>query len=177
MPKQFDVEIEGVSPYLMNRFNEQEADTKTTRKAGRKDYKLEAETKLYREESGTIFVPSAQIEGAIVKAASDFQITGRGRRTYKELAKSVILVQPEAIAITPQAWVSDARPVRVQNARVMRYRPRWDKWKLRFQVLVLDDQFSGDVLKQILDSAGSYKGIGDYRPKFGRFIVTLFKQR
>jgi hypothetical protein len=176
MPKTFEVELKGVSPYLMHRYPDETADTKSQKKTGRKDYKDEAEVSLYKDEKGIIYVPSTSVEGCIVKAASDFQITGKGKKTYKDLSRSALLVRPDAIPIKPQEWTIDARPVVIQRARVMRYRPRWDNWSLKFQIDVLDDQFPEETLKEILDSAGTYKGIGDFRPKFGRFIVTSFKQ-
>ena len=33
-----------------------------------------------------------------------------------------------------------------------------------------------EVVKSALDDAGREAGIGDYRPRFGRFIVTSFKE-
>ena len=176
MPRTFEVEIKGVAPYLMHRFPVETADSKGQRKAGRREYRDEVEQSLYRDEKGTVYVPSTAVEGCIVKAATDFQISGRGKKTYKDLARSALVVQPDAIPIDPQKWEVDARPVVVQRARVTRYRPVWKDWRLKFKIEVLDDQFPEEIIKQILDTAGTYKGIGDFRPKFGRFIVTSFKQ-
>ena len=176
MPKTIEVEIKGVAPYLMHRFPGETADTKGQKKTGRKDYTLQAEESLYRDEKGVIYVPSTQIEGAIVKASTDFQITGKGKKTYKDLSRSALVVQPNAIPMEPQEWVQDAQPVVVQRSRVMRYRPKWDQWKLHFKIEILDDQFPVEIVKEILDSARTYKGIGDFRPKYGRFIVTSFKE-
>jgi hypothetical protein len=44
----------------------------------------------------------------------------------------------------------------------------------------MDDQLPIEVIKQALDYAGTFVGIGDYRPgkggKFGKFIVTEFNE-
>jgi len=42
-------------------------------------------------------------------------------------------------------------------------------------VLVSPNELEPDVVRQSLDNAGLLVGIGDYRPKFGRFTVTAFE--
>ena len=111
-----------------------------------------------------------------MKASTDFQIPGKGKKTYKDLCRSAIVVSPEKIPIEPQEWETDARSVLVQRSRVIRYRPIWEEWKLKFRVDILDDQFPAEILHDILESGGLYKGIGDFRPKFGRFAVTSFEE-
>ena len=70
----------------------------------------------------------------------------------------------------------DARPVVVQRARVICWRPKFNKWKLHFNMTVLnDDQLSLGTLREIIDYAGK-NGIGDYRPRFGRFVVVNWKK-
>ena len=39
--KKIEVEIKGISPYLMHRFGEEEADRKSQMKVGKKDYEAE----------------------------------------------------------------------------------------------------------------------------------------
>jgi len=58
----------------------------------------------------------------------------------------------------------------------MRARPRFNKWALDFSIIVTHDALPKAVLKELLDHAGRYMGIGDYRPKFGTFIVTKFEE-
>ena len=33
------------------------------------------------------------------------------------------------------------------------------------------------TLKEILQSAGKYKGVGDHRPEFGRFEIVKFETK
>lgn len=60
-----------------------------------------------------------------------------------------------------------------QSSRVMRCRPWFPEWrvqaegKLDASVLELDD------LVRIADTAGSLIGLGDWRPRFGRFTATV----
>ena len=170
-----NVTIQGVAPLLQHRYKSEKEETPVIRAKGKRDYSGEAEEALYRDERGVIYQPSEHILGALTKAAVDFKITGRGKKTYKDLVKSAIIVFPDAIPHKNQEWTVDRRPVVIQRNRIMRERPKFDKWELSFVIEILDEQFPIEALKQILDQSGKV-GIGDYRPRFGRYIVTEFKE-
>lgn len=172
---EIQVSVEGISPLLMNRFAEETAEEVIKRVTG-KPVQPEVAVSLYILPDGTIYQPATHIEGAFIKAAANFKITGKGKKTYKDLAKSSIFVEPDAIAHKIQEYDIDKRPVvnPTTRGRVIRARPILNKWALSFRIKVLDDQFPREVVKSVLDYAGSSVGIGDYRPRFGRFIVTEF---
>ena len=171
-----NVEISGTAPLLQNRFPEEQDDKKSNKKTGRIDYSLQAEEALFKNAKGVHYEPSNHVEGALRKAAVQFRIPGQGKKTYKDLVLRSLVVIPDEIPLQPQEYEVDKRSVRVQRARVFRYRPRWDDWTLNFQIQMLDEQFDTDVLKEILEYAGAAIGIGDYRPKFGRFKITNFEE-
>jgi hypothetical protein len=170
-----NVKIRGTAPLLQHRYPDEAEDKKSIKKTGRADYSLEAEDNLFRGKDGVIYEPSDHIEGCMRKSAVNFQITGRGKKTYKDLVLSSIVVTPEQIPLTPQEYTIDKRNVIINRSRVSRYRPRWDEWGLEFTVKILDAQFAPEVVKEILEYGGAAIGIGDYRPKFGRFEVTSFE--
>ncbi len=91
---------------------------------------------------------------------------------------SGIVIEPEEIPlITTEPYEIDARGVVIQRARVIRWRPKFNQWKFQFKITILDDEnISVPVVKDILEKAGSTKGIGDYRPRYGRFMVTAFQE-
>lgn len=169
------VRIESVSPLLMNRFAEEKAEDVIKRVSGR-PVPPDIAVSLYILPDGKIYQPATHIEGSFIKAAANFKITGKGKKTYKDLAKSSIFVEPDAIVHDIQDYGVDKRPVvnPTTKGRVIRARPILNKWSLSFRIKVLDDQFPREVVKNILDYAGSSVGIGDYRPRFGRFMVTEF---
>ena len=96
------------------------------------------------------------------------------KRTYKDVITSGIIVQPEEIPLIFEGqYEIDARGAVIQRSRIVRWRPRFNKWQLVFSITILDDEnISVPTLKEILEKAGASKGIGDYRPRFGRFMVT-----
>lgn len=178
--KSIAVEIQGITPLLMHRFPMVGADDTSKKRTGVPDWKQEAETALYKDEQGVIYEPASHIEGTLKEAGKVLKIPGRRGATYSKLIGSAISVEPDAIPHKIQEYEIDSRPVVVQRARVVRYRPIFKKWELAFEIIVGDDQIPPEVIKQALDHAGLYVGIGDFRPgrggKFGKFIVTEFKE-
>ena len=70
-----------------------------------------------------------------------------------------------------------AMPVRVVQARIVRCRPQWNNWSADFELEVLNpDILSFKKLREIVDYAGKFLGIGDYRPRYGRFYVTHWEK-
>jgi hypothetical protein len=171
-----EVTIQGVAPLLQHRYPSEKEETKITKVRGARDYSDEAEKALYKNPEGQIYEPSDHVLGALIKASTDFKITGRGKKTYKDLIKSAIIITPDAIPHKYQKWHVDRRAVVVQRARIMRERPMFDEWELSFEVETLDEQLAVPALKEIFEQAGKI-GIGDFRPRFGRFMVTEFKEK
>lgn len=176
--KKILVEITGIVPLLMHRFAEESAeDAVKINTGGGVDYSKETVKSLYLlDDKKTLYQPSTHIEGAMLKASSNYKIVGRGKKTYKDLVKSAVLVSPDAIVHKNQNWTVDKRAVIIGRARIMRERPKLTEWGLEFELHLLDDQLKVEVVNQILIYAGQYVGIGDYRPKFGRFIVSKFEE-
>jgi hypothetical protein len=58
-----------------------------------------------------------------------------------------------------------AKPVSVNSSSHIRVRPLFDVgWKLEGRVAVRDDMISREVFETILTIAGTYCGLGDWRP-------------
>lgn len=176
--KTFEVSIVGRRPLLMHRFLEETADEQVQKRTGAHDASNEAELSLYKLPDGTIYQPAEHIESALRQAAKDFRITGKRSRSYSVLVQAQVEVEPRQIPHKNQNWVTDARSVVMPSTRgrIMRYRPRFDEWELDFKLIVNDDQIPTEVIKEILNHAGNHEGIGDYRPKYGRFTVTRFEE-
>lgn len=68
----------------------------------------------------------------------------------------------------------DRRSVVVMGKRVMRTRPIFHEWSLDFTLDFASDRIDEADLIDWMDTAGQYKGLGDYRPFHGRFKVDTF---
>lgn len=185
-----DVTVEGTAPLMQHRFPVPElADMSKggKRQTGATDYTQEWREYFYADADGNIFQPSTHFEGAMVKAAVNYKIQGKRGKTYKDLFSAAVFVTPEQIphgVKVPQECTTDGdeplyldvRPVVVNRARVVRIRPTFKPgWKLDFTIEVIDDSINAELINDVLTLAGKTVGVGDFRPKFGRFMVTRFQ--
>jgi hypothetical protein len=128
---------------------------------------------LYVDDKGAPCLPGEVLEAALCE----------GARKYKlgKVAKGGIIVADNAPLIYDGPKTADGlwkagghvkrAGVRVQQARVIRTRPIFPQWECEFTAtwdpsLVKDE----DQLMEIAHAAGM-SGVGDWRPKFGRFEV------
>lgn len=191
-----DVRIEGVVPVLQHRFAPETLDSLmkgAKKKTAVVDYSDEWRIGMHVDSDGYLCQPATHIEGALVKAAASFKIKGGGNRTYKSIVRANCWVLPELIPHlhngkrisapgpdlldnpTDHMWVDRRRAV-VGRASVARARLAIGAgWELAFTLQVQDEQLRPDVVHTILEEAGKSAGIGDFRPRYGRFIVTVFE--
>lgn len=68
---------------------------------------------------------------------------------------------------------------KIGASKHVRVRPRFDNWSASGELMVQDEQITTSVLEDILEMAGKYKGLGDWRPSsktpgtFGMFVATV----
>jgi hypothetical protein len=78
----------------------------------------------------------------------------------------------------PAVWEVDMRQGRNPNGgeAVCVIRPRFDRWAFAASFLADSDSIGEDVIRELVDIAGSRIGIGDFRPQrrgvFGKFKVV-----
>ena len=186
-----NVKVRGVAPLLQHRFpvpDLADMGKGATVRTGAQDYTEEWREYFYATSDGMIYQPAVHFEGAMIKSAVGFKITGKRGKTYKDLFSASVFVAPDQIphgVAVPDTLDTDAdkplyldvRPVVVNRARVVRIRPAFKAgWELSFSIECIDDQIAPELLLDVLTYAGRCVGIGDYRPKFGRFQVTLFEK-
>jgi hypothetical protein len=155
----------------MNRFSIEEVEGN---KRKDKVYNSEDDAKkaAYCDEVG-MYLPSSHVEASLKKAASEFK---KGRKTYKEAVLSGVFVDEEKLYLGKKTWDEiDRRPVVIQRNRIVKSRPKFNSWEVSFTITFNDQIVPADILKDILIEAGATKGVGDYRPKFGRFSVSNFE--
>ncbi len=69
---------------------------------------------------------------------------------------------------------------RIGQNKHIRVRPRFDEWSCQGTITVLEEMITREVLQNILDFAGVYAGLGDWRPSspkspgtFGKFTAEI----
>ncbi len=168
------VRIKGVAPLLMNRFvMEKDEQEQAKRRDEQFDPKEDAEKALYRN-ANDYYAPSTWIEACLRDTAKEFK--GKGRGSLKSTVLASVFVELEEIPLNKQIYDEiDRRPAVIQRQRIVKSRPRFNSWELEFAIHFDEKRIRRETLKQILEEAGQTKGIGDYRPKFGRFEVGEFE--
>jgi len=173
-----EVEIEGISPLLMNSPKSMLEPTPSTRKkTSSYNQKEEAEKVAYRNAKGKLYVPSTAIKGTMIGAAS---YKKAGKFTLRPLIASAVRVVGNELILDKQTYDIDLRTVVIQRARVVKARPVINKWKLKFE-LDIDTSSIADlnIVKENLEDAGFRVGILDFRPQklgeFGMFKISKWK--
>lgn len=118
------------------------------------------------------FIPAENIEATIREAAKK---TKRGKDT-----KAAIFVGPDRCpliydgprdvdSLYADERYRDVRDGVIGQARVLVSRPRFNHWAVEFNLDFDPTIFDEEVLLGIMDTAGQYIGLCDYRPRYGRF--------
>jgi len=138
-------------------------------------HKKLAEIACYRNKEGLLCVPSKYLETAFAKAGTNFIL--KGKKTYKDVMKGQIIVDPSMLPIDPQSYEINYEYVRIMMARILRARPEFlEGWKTTFIMKLLDDSLPLDKIREVVEYSGQYVGIGDWRPKYGLFKVNSFEE-
>jgi len=135
-------------------------------------------------EDGTAFIPSIMFKKAIELGAKflNIKIPGEGNATYTKNFKAGIFVDThiplsavkEQIKGDWQYVPADGKP-NTSGPRVHKCFPQVDSWEGTLQVTILDDKITEDVFTKVLKAAGTFIGVGRFRPinagDKGRFSV------
>ena len=187
--KLIEIEIQGVTPLLINRFNEQAETGGRTRPqmVKQKDPREEATKNAYIASDGTYYFNAFAIPNTMGNAGSNHKMKG-SRKSLRFVVPSAVRITSDTITILNEdglpakTFEVDARPVTIPatKGRIMRYRPRFEKWRAKFTLNIDDDLLEVSTAHQLLNEAGLSIGIGDFRPEkrgpFGTFRVTSFEE-
>lgn len=187
--KKYKVIIEGKTPYMQHRMDDQKLE-EWEKKRGRiierddvaKEDLVRAEFHMYRdEETKSPYIPAEQIRGSLINAGAFMKSkVGNAKKSMKNVVAGMFYVFPEKIMLT-ENWVVDKRSAVNKNikARVICIRPKWKQWQVEFELHVDNDTITEQTVRELLDYAGNYCGVGSFRPTnngmFGRFDVKEIK--
>lgn len=180
--KTIKVEIIGTSPLLMNSpkamLEPQEAGI--TNKKKKYVPKIEAEKVCYRTKNGKLFVPAEAIKGTMINAATGQKDTVK-KMAVRPLVAAGVRISPKEIILNKQEYEIDQRTVVIQRNRVVKWRPLIKDWKLSFDINYNDEAIDSPVLHKLLEQAGKWVGILDFRPQklgeFGMFEISKWEEK
>jgi hypothetical protein len=115
------------------------------------------------EPAWPLVVAGKHIEWAELEATKDVAAFAEHKRVTESLGFSLLV-----------------KRAKIGSSKHIRVRPQFDAgWQARGTIAVWDDMIDDSVLGRILQYAGQYKGIGDWRPggrtpgPYGTFEATI----
>lgn len=178
--------IQGVAPLLMN--NVQKADPqnyfaieiakitavpqkKRTIEQVQRLERIQWEGGLYMDDEHGPIVPAEMIEATIINGAKTFR---QGKQFTSDIYckdnAPIIYDGPRDIeGMYADGRFKDRRMVVVNRAKVVGIRPIFPVWELKFTIVF--NAIKPDALVSAVEAAGVTCALGDYRPRFGRFLI------
>jgi hypothetical protein len=147
----------------------------------------EALNGLYIDNNGLYCLPGISFRNAFIKAAGAWRGGWQKKRETLRGLVAHCVAEPEFAPILDakgkpaKDYAIDTRRAVVQRQGILRSRPRFEEWQVKFDI-VYDADFlteNEEVLRElfinVFNDAGNRLGVGDYRPErsgwFGRFLV------
>jgi hypothetical protein len=131
---------------------------------------------LYCDETMGPYIPGVNLHQCLIEGA---KLTRRGRH----VERGVVVMEEQLLLAysgprTPDELYADKNfrsrlSVGVTTSRVMRTRPKFPQWALEAHLVVDTGQLDLNDIGEIAETAGLMIGLGDYRPRYGRFDVVV----
>ena len=137
---------------------------------------LEWEAGAYWKDGLGLYMPAENVEATIINGAKankkgkDFQKYVNVTDLYIPFYYGENLTKEELIS---NYEYRDTRPMTVQRSKIMRTRPRFDQWNITFNLMYDEEHIDIDTILNAMEYAGSYVGLCDSRPKYGKFVATV----
>lgn len=186
MYQTLNLTITGVSPMLhhsaaladpLNRFSREISRIAGKRGKTEADHeeiaRLEFLGGLYLH-GGQPVLTGEMLEGALVEAAKKRRLGNQARVGI--FCDGMFPLQydgpREPLALWAEERFRFRVPVRVQRNRVMRTRPIFRDWRADVEISFDPGILNERSVREIAEVAGQVAGLGDWRPRFGRFTVS-----
>lgn len=191
--KLLNIKITGTRPFLshadtlsdpLNPLTKYHKSLSSKRKKTDEDYALLAESQLvtscyYDEQLG--FVMNGEMIEACIKSGAKLNKLGKVIDRAIMLTDVVFPMTIKNCPANPQELANNpdfiyAKSVKIGTARVMSYRPIFRDWSVEFGLMFDEEQITKEELLMVLENAGNLCGVGDWRPRFGRFSVEVISE-
>jgi hypothetical protein len=120
-------------------------------------------------------LPEDAIEAAFIEGAKTRKKGGAAKAGF--VANGPAMLVYEGQKDLAKLWEDESyrlrKGVRIKSARPMRTRPRFPEWSAVIRATFLTTVLNRSEVIDFMKIAGAMKGIGDWRPKYGRFAVQL----
>jgi|JI9StandDraft_2_1071091.scaffolds.fasta_scaffold13819_6 hypothetical protein len=138
--------------------------------------KLEFEGGLYLTDDGKVGIPAWNVFRSWQEGAKVNKLGRAVERGVFMSGADILPIEYNGPSSPVDMWNAghvDSRSVKVGMSKVTRTRPSFRNWSLVADFTVDLDVLREDDLGMIVRNAGLMSGLGDYRPRFGRYEVEL----
>ncbi len=170
---EIEFEITGITDVLMHKFIEENLSGLEPQEQAKKV--------AYITESGKLYAPNTWIKRSLVIAGKQIKTYWSKQSRLGTPVAGGIQVLPVELFFDQNKYEVDSRSVVIPatRGRIVRHRPKISNWKLQGTLMVADSRLCKPEglkqIKEVLETAGAFVGIGDGRMEgFGRFQVTRF---
>lgn len=178
-------ELTSISPYSPSRYHE----TPKLNKEQPDDYRKRTwrEHLHYDADTQEVYIPPMAFKNCLAEAAKflSVQIPGKGKATYtKHFEAGVLVLEPGYLGIQKDTIESEnlflpSDGVRGSGKRVIKTYPLIREWKTQVTYYVQDDIITEEVFRYHLEQAGTFIGLGRFRPRnngyYGRFQLQALQ--
>ena len=137
---------------------------------------LEWEAGLYWNKDVGVYVPAENIEATIREAAKSKKLGKHFQKGFMVQDMMIPLDIGEDLTkeeMCADVRFRDVRPMKVQQARVLRTRPRFNMWNITFTAAYDENILNFDDVVNAIEYGGQYVGLCDSRPKYGKFSAKI----
>ena len=177
-PYSVEIEVEGTAPFLFHRWSVDGVEAKQKAAKGSKAKKQDdLESYVYRNDAGELALPGEYFRQSIIQAAKFMQDPRSPRKSAMDLFKAGVVALDELCSLGTKDWdYLDRRRVLIQRNGITRVRPAMNVgWSCAVKLMtILPEYIEPHLLHDRINAAGRLIGIGDFRPTFGRYMISPF---
>lgn len=137
---------------------------------------LEWEAGAYWKDGLGLYIPAENVEATLVNGGKAFK---KGTDVQKYVNVTDLYIPFDyGENLTKEQLIHnyeyrDTRAMTVNRAKIMRTRPRFDKWQITFNLMYDETKMDLDTIVNIMEYSGMYTGLCDSRPKYGKFVSII----
>jgi hypothetical protein len=184
--KKYNIKIKGNSPLVFNTPQQElQEEISKLKKDEYSDWeKKNWKRRALRDKSGNVIIPIIWIKAAFENACKHCKMVPNfatsKKETYTRYAGSMYF-NNSTFKCSDKELISLSQFMGAQgknsSSKVLKIYPKVDKWETNFEIADPEGRMTTEELKTILEYAGMFEGIGDFRKvNCGRFEVDSIKE-
>ncbi len=138
---------------------------------------LEFKAGLYFHDEEGPYVPAPWIDRTLQDSGKREKL-GSTLRAYSRVLEDRLAIEYDGPRTMEGLWKKRFHltlPVGVNGRKTMRTRPCFAEWSVQCTVMYDEAALDAAQIVRIMERAGQAVGIGDYRPRYGRFTCEVLQ--